>query len=86
MTTTAKPLLYSFWRSSCAWRVRIALHLKGIEYVVRPVELKVMGGKGHSDDFSEINPLEKVPALQIGMCITHISASLLDSFMNICVF
>lgn len=71
MSAAASPVLYSFWRSSCAWRVRIALNLKGIEYAVKPVELNVMGGKGNADNFSEINPLEKVPAMQIGMCTVH---------------
>jgi maleylacetoacetate isomerase/maleylpyruvate isomerase len=35
-----KPTLYSFWRSSAAFRVRIALNLKGIEYEVNPVHLR----------------------------------------------
>lgn len=69
MSASSQPLLYSFWRSSCAWRVRIALNLKGIEYDVKAVGLKVMGGDGHTDDFRAVNPLEKVPALHIGMCL-----------------
>ena len=31
--------LYSYWRSSCSWRVRIALALKGIDYENIPVNL-----------------------------------------------
>lgn len=32
-------ILYSYWRSSCSWRVRIALAIKGIPYQYRPVNL-----------------------------------------------
>ena len=31
--------LYSYWRSSCSWRVRIALALKGVDYENIPVNL-----------------------------------------------
>ena len=31
--------LYTYWRSSCSWRVRIALHLKGLPFESRPVNL-----------------------------------------------
>lgn len=34
-----KPVLYSYFRSSCSWRVRIALNLKAIDYEVRPINL-----------------------------------------------
>lgn len=34
-----QPVLYSYFRSSCSWRVRIALNLKNIEYEVRPINL-----------------------------------------------
>ena len=40
MTTT----LYSYWRSSASWRVRIALNLKGIAYEYAPVHLVADGG------------------------------------------
>ncbi|KAF9367924.1 Glutathione S-transferase zeta-1, partial [Podila verticillata] len=33
------PVLYAFYRSSCSWRVRLALHLKKIPYETRPVNL-----------------------------------------------
>lgn len=64
---SVQPVLYSFWRSSCAWRIRIALNLKEIEYEVRTVELDKLGGKGDVGEFHKINPLGKIPALQIGM-------------------
>lgn len=75
ISTSKQPVLYSSWRSSCAWRVRIALQLKEIPYIMKPVALKNLGAKGHTDEFREINPLEKVPALQIGMFIKRIACT-----------
>ncbi|XP_076326388.1 maleylacetoacetate isomerase-like isoform X2 [Tachypleus tridentatus] len=63
--SSSKPILYSYFRSSCSWRVRIALALKGIEYEYRPVNLIKAGGEQHLEDFRKLNPLEKVPALVI---------------------
>ena len=40
-----KPKLYSYWRSSAAFRVRIALNLKDIDYEVIPVHLGKNGGE-----------------------------------------
>lgn len=60
------PVLYSYFRSSSAWRVRIALALKGIEYVTHPVHLLADGGQQHADAYSAgVNPMEQVPALRI---------------------
>nr|CAH7718657.1 unnamed protein product [Callosobruchus chinensis] len=60
-----KPVLYSYWRSSCSWRVRIALQLKEIPYEVRSVSLIKSGGEQHSNEYRSVNPMEQVPALQI---------------------
>ncbi|XP_075386739.1 maleylacetoacetate isomerase isoform X3 [Tenrec ecaudatus] len=40
-----KPVLYSYFRSSCSWRVRIALALKGIDYETVPINLVKDGGQ-----------------------------------------
>jgi len=53
--------LYSYWRSSAAYRVRIALNLKGIDYEVVPVHLP--GDEQHSDEFRAVNPQGVVPVL-----------------------
>lgn len=55
--------LYSYWRSSASWRVRIALHLKKLEYETVTVSLIADGGRQNSDDYSAINPQNLVPAL-----------------------
>lgn len=64
-----KPLLYSCWMSSCAWRVRIALHLKGINFDIRTVSIHNPEGEGdqHSDEFKKVNPMKHIPALKIGI-------------------
>ena len=56
-------LLYSYWRSSSAYRVRIALNLKGIQYRQRFVHLVRDGGEQHRAEYREINPLGLVPAI-----------------------
>lgn len=60
-----KTILYSFWKSSSAWRVRIALNLKEIPYEIIPVFLVRDGGEQHEENFKKINPMEQVPALHI---------------------
>jgi maleylacetoacetate isomerase len=59
-------VLYSYWRSSSAYRVRIALNLKGLEYSQRPVHLVRDGGEQHSEEYRRINPLGLVPSLVHG--------------------
>ena len=66
MTSTLQPVLYSYWRSSCSWRVRIALNLKEIPYDIKPISLIKAGGEQHCNEYREVNPMEQVPALQIG--------------------
>eukprot|EP00741_Cyanophora_paradoxa_P004611 tig00000821_g4475.t1 len=69
----SKPVLYSYWRSSSAWRVRIALAVKGIEYEYRAVHL-VKGGQRDAD-FVALNPMKQVPALLIdGLTLTQSAA------------
>ncbi len=55
--------LYSYFRSSAAYRVRIALNLKGIAYETAPVDLIKDGGHNKRPEFRAVNPQMRVPAL-----------------------
>ena len=55
--------LYSYWRSSAAYRVRIALNLKGLPYQQVPVHLVKEGGQQHSADYRALNPQALLPLL-----------------------
>lgn len=58
-----KPILYSYFRSSCSYRVRIALNLKGVDYETRPIHLVKDGGQQFNKDYFELNPMKQVPLL-----------------------
>jgi maleylacetoacetate isomerase len=53
--------LYSYWRSTTSYRVRIALNLKGVAYETAPVDL--VAGQQRAPDYRAINPIGGVPAL-----------------------
>ncbi|WP_460862057.1 maleylacetoacetate isomerase [Rheinheimera gaetbuli] len=53
--------LYGYWRSSAAYRVRIALNLKQLSFENLPVHLVKNGGEQHSDSYKVLNPAELVP-------------------------
>jgi maleylpyruvate isomerase len=55
--------LYSYFRSSAAYRVRIALNLKGLAYDTLPVHLVKDGGHNRRPEFQAVNPQMRVPAL-----------------------
>ena len=57
--------LYSYFRSSAAYRVRIALNLKGLPYEMDFVHLTKDGGRQHSAEFNAVNPAKLVPALRL---------------------
>uniref|UniRef100_W5MXV8 Maleylacetoacetate isomerase n=3 Tax=Lepisosteus oculatus TaxID=7918 RepID=W5MXV8_LEPOC len=71
MATQTKPVLYGYFRSSCSWRVRIALLLKGIAYDQVPVNLIKDGGQQLTEQYKTLNPMQQVPA----MCIDGITLS-----------
>jgi maleylacetoacetate isomerase len=57
--------LFSYFRSSAAYRVRIALNLKGLPYDMVPIHLTKDGGRQHTSEFRAINPQSRVPALEL---------------------
>lgn len=58
--------LYSFFRSSSSYRVRIALNLKGLEYEIVPKHFRKDGGEHRKPDFLAKNPQGLVPVLEDG--------------------
>jgi len=55
--------LYSYYRSSAAFRVRIALNLKGLAYETQAIHLIKDGGHNRRPEYRAINPQMRVPAL-----------------------
>ena len=58
--------LYSYWRSSAAYRVRIALHLKGLEHKIAPVSLAPGENEHRQAAYRQKNPQMLVPFLEDG--------------------
>src|SRR5215471_19870266 len=57
--------LYSFFRSSAAYRVRIALNLKGMRYDTVAIHLQKEGGLNRRPDYKAVNPQMRIPALRL---------------------
>ena len=57
--------LYTYFRSSAAYRARIALNLKGIPYEMASIHLTRDGGQQHGAEFRAVNPQRRVPALAL---------------------
>ena len=68
--------LYGFWRSSAAYRVRIALALKGVEWESVAVDLPADGQR--RPDFLALNPQALVPALEDGGAVLAQSLAILE--------
>jgi maleylacetoacetate isomerase/maleylpyruvate isomerase len=68
--------LYSYFRSSAAYRVRIALNLKGVAYEQVPINL--LKGEQASETYAAVNPQKRVPALDHGGTILLQSPAILE--------
>ena len=71
-------VLYSYFRSSAAYRVRIALNLKNLDYAIQPVHLLKNGGEQNSSDYLKINPQGLIPSLEIEDGLLTESASIVE--------
>lgn len=70
--------LYTYWRSSAAYRVRIGLHLKGLAHDLLPVHLVRDGGQQHAPDYVALNPQHLVPTLRHGEQVLTQSLAILE--------
>ena len=70
--------LYGYWRSTAAYRVRIALHLKEITFESISVHLVKNGGEQHANDYSVLNPNHLVPTLVDGDFSLNQSLAIID--------
>ena len=69
-------VLYSYWRSSAAYRARIALNLKQLPHTIRPVSL--LRGEQHAADFRDLNPQELIPVLFDGERVVRQSLAIIE--------
>lgn len=61
--TGTKPILYDYFRSSAAYRVRIGLNLKGVDYERRTISL--IDGEQKGEAYRTLNPQGLIPALKV---------------------
>lgn len=70
--------LYSYWRSSASYRVRIALNLKGLPCEIVPIHLLRDGGEQFSNAYRALNPQARVPLLVDGDFRVNQSQAILE--------
>jgi len=71
-------VLYSYWRSGAAFRVRIALNLKGLPYELRTVNLLAGEGEQHATAYRKLNPQGLVPTLLDGERVFRQSLAIIE--------
>lgn len=76
--TAGSMKLYSYWRSSACYRVRIALNIKELAYETLEVHLLRGGGEQHSLPFHDVNPQEMIPVLLHGGRVLRQSLAIID--------
>lgn len=74
--------LYSYFRSSAAYRVRIALNLKNLSYEMVPVHLQKDGGRHRSAEYRAVNPQMRVPSLVLSSGETLIQSLAIIGYLN----
>jgi maleylacetoacetate isomerase len=68
--------LYSYWRSSAAYRVRIALYLKGLAFETAAVDLRSVAQ--HEPNYGVVNPQHLVPTLEDGDVVLGQSLAIIE--------
>jgi maleylacetoacetate isomerase len=68
--------LYTYFRSSAAYRVRIALNLKQVPY--DPVPVNLLAGEHATEAYAAVNPQKRVPSLDIGEAVLLQSPAILE--------
>ena len=76
--------LYSYFRSSAGWRVRIVLALKGLDYDLIPVHLLRGGGVHLMADYAAANPQKLEPALEDGGAVFAQSMAIMEYLEETC--
>ena len=71
-------ILYTYFRSSAAYRARMALSLKGIAYESRHVHLVRDGGEQLRPEYRRLNPLGRVPTLIDGERVLTQSVAIME--------
>ena len=74
--------LHDYWRSSAAYRVRIALNLKGLDYKQDSHDLRT--NAQHLDSYKALNPQGLVPALDIGGHVLTQSSAIIEWLEETC--
>lgn len=69
-------VLHDYWRSSAAYRVRIALNLKGVLY--RRVVVDLAAGDQRRDQYRELNPIGLIPLLEVDGQVFSQSLAIID--------
>ena len=70
--------LYTYFRSSAAYRVRIVLGLKGLDWEAVPVHLLRDGGQQHGADYKALNPAGLVPSFKDGAVLLKQSLAIIE--------
>ncbi|MFN4226139.1 MAG: maleylacetoacetate isomerase [Hyphomonas sp.] len=70
--------LYDYWRSSAAYRVRIALNLKGVAYERMPVNILPGTDEQLSDAYRAVNPQMRIPAIEVDGHISGQSMAIIE--------
>jgi maleylacetoacetate isomerase len=70
--------LFTYFRSSAAYRVRIALNLKGLPYESVPVHLIKSGGEQRLPEFLAVNPQGLIPVLEDGQAVISQSLAIME--------